>query len=331
MDNTFSMEQAKEVLDRGVQEAQELVQDPSKMEELFGQLQEKLQTIPGVGDLMKDIPLTIELVKSYITQEYTEISPKVIFSLVSAFIYLLKKKDLIRDNIPLLGYADDLAVLGVALKAVEPELEAFAAWKRGEAPAQDAAADIEVPVRAGGDMLQAGAVKEEALEVLKNRRAIRKFKAEQIREEELQMVLEAGTFAPTGAGTQGVQIVAVQSPENVAAVDALNAKVLDNPSAHPYYGAPTILLIFETEACRTHELDGAAVCTNMLNAAYAVGLGSCWIHRCKQMFELEEGKELLRKWGLPETLSGVASIALGYADCEHPQAKPRKEDYVVRV
>ena len=174
-------------------------------------------------------------------------------------------------------------------------------------------------------------MKQEALEVLKNRRAIRAYKLGQIAEEELNAVLEAGTYAPTGAGKQGVRIVAVQTPEDVAAVDALNAKVLNNPGAHPYYGAPTILLVFETEECVTHELDGAAVCTNMLNAAYAVGLGSCWIHRCKQMFELPEGKALLKKWGLPETVVGVASIALGYADCEQPAAKPRKDDYIVKV
>ena len=174
-------------------------------------------------------------------------------------------------------------------------------------------------------------MKQEALEVLKNRRAIRAYKPEQIADEELNAVLEAGTFAPTGAGTQGVRIVAVQSPEDVAAVDALNARVLNSPKAHPYYGAPTILLIFETEDCVTHELDGAAVCTNMLNAAYAVGLGSCWIHRCKQMFELPEGKALLKKWGQPETLSGVASIALGYAACEQPVPKPRRDDIIVRV
>ena len=174
-------------------------------------------------------------------------------------------------------------------------------------------------------------MKQEALEVLKNRRAIRAFKPDQITEEELNTVLEAGTFAPTGGGTQGVQIVAVQTPETVAAVDALNAQVLNKPEAHPYYGAPTSILVFETEACFTHELDGAAVCTNMLNAAYAAGLGSCWIHRCKQMFERPEGKALLKKWGLPETLTGVASIALGYAACEHPAAKPRKADYILKV
>ena len=171
----------------------------------------------------------------------------------------------------------------------------------------------------------------EALEVLKNRRAIRKYKPEQITEEELQAVVEAGTYAPTGGGKQGVQIVVVQKPDDIAEVNRLNGAVMGNPNAQPYYGAPTILLVFETEDCFTHELDGAAVCTNMLNAAYAVGLGSCWIHRTKQVFESDEGKALLKKWGLSDTLVGVASIALGYADFEQPKPKPRKADYVVRV
>ena len=169
----------------------------------------------------------------------------------------------------------------------------------------------------------------EALEVMKKRRSIRKFRPEQIKPEELEAVLEAGKYAPTGGGRQGVIIVAVQQPENVAAVDALNAKILDKPGAHPYYGAPTIILVFETEQCFTRELDGAAACTNMVNAAYAVGLGSCWIHRCKPMFETDEGKALLKKWGIEENVSGVASLALGYADCELPEPKPRKEGYVV--
>ena len=173
-------------------------------------------------------------------------------------------------------------------------------------------------------------MKKEALEVLTHRRAIRKFKPDPVPEDLLQAVLEAGTYAPTGGGTQGVQIIVVETPENLAAVKALNAGVM-NRSGDPYYGAPVVLLILETDKCFTHELDGAAVCTNLLNAAYACGLGSCWIHRCKQMFQSEEGKALLRKWGLPDTLVGVASIALGFQDCEDPTPKPRKEDYVVRV
>ena len=173
-------------------------------------------------------------------------------------------------------------------------------------------------------------MKKEALEVLRNRRAIRKFKAEQITDEELNAVLEAGTFAPTGAGTQGVQIVAVQTPEYRDRVAALNAAVIGK-EMDPYYGAPTIILIFETEESKTPGFDGPAVATNIVNAAYAAGLGSCWIHRCMQMFEMEEGKALLKEWGLPETLTGSCSVALGYADCEQPAAKPRREGYVVRV
>lgn len=173
-------------------------------------------------------------------------------------------------------------------------------------------------------------MKSEALEVLKNRRAIRKFKPDQITDEELNTVLEAGTFAPTGAGTQGVKIVAVQSPAYRDRVSALNAAVMGK-DIDPYYGAPTIVLIFETDASFTPGFDGPAVATNIVNAAYAVGLGSCWIHRCRQMFEMEEGKALLKEWGLDENLKGSCSVALGYADCEHPAAKARKDDYIVRV
>ena len=174
-------------------------------------------------------------------------------------------------------------------------------------------------------------MKQEALEVLRNRRAIRKYKPEQIMDEELNAVLEAGLYAPTGGGKQGIRIVVVQKPEDVETVNKLNAKIMNMPDMTPYYGAPTVLLIFETDDCMTHELDGASVCANMLDAAYAVGLGSCWIHRCKQMFETEEGKELLKKWGITENVYGVASIALGYAEGPHPEAAPRKEGIIIRV
>ena len=85
----------------------------------------------------------VSMVKSYITKEYTEVSPKVVASLVSAFLYLLTKKDLIRDDIPVQRYADDLAVVALAVKLNEPEIEAFKAWREanpapaaGSAPAE---------------------------------------------------------------------------------------------------------------------------------------------------------------------------------------------------
>ena len=97
---------------------------------------------------------------------------------------------------------------------------------------------------------------------------------------------------------------------------------------------PVILLILATERAVNEEiaiLDSASVTVNLLNAAYAVGLGSCWIHRCKEMFAKEEGKALLKEWGIEENLRGVCSIALGYADCEHPTPIPRKENYIIKL
>ena len=167
----------------------------------------------------------------------------------------------------------------------------------------------------------------EALEMLKNRRSIRKYKKEQVSIEQVQAVLEAGTYGATGMGRQSPYIVAVQNPEQVALLNQLNSRVKGKEDGESYYGAPTIVLVFASPQVITHFEDAVIVGANMINAAYAVGLGSCWIHRSKQMFEFEEGKALMRAWGIPEDCYGAASIALGYADCEHPEASPRKEGY----
>ena len=175
-------------------------------------------------------------------------------------------------------------------------------------------------------------MKNEALEVLKNRRSIRRFKPEQISQEVLDIVLEAGTYAPTAAGTQCPVIVAVQDPDQVARLDAMNAGILNNQNIpHPYYGAPTILIVLAPEDAIVSEIDCALAGGNLLNAAYAAGLGSCWIHRSREMFESAEGKALLKQWGLPDTMTAVASIALGYPDCPRQQPAPRKSSYIIKV
>ena len=168
-------------------------------------------------------------------------------------------------------------------------------------------------------------MKQEALEVLMNRRSVRKFKARQITDEELKAVLDAGTYAPTARNMQRPFIVAVQDKATRDAVAALNAKV-GGMNGDPYYGAPTIILVLAPDD-PFGPLDGSAVETNMLNAAYACGLGSCWIHRPQAMFDTPEGKAMLRDWGLDESLRGVCSIALGYADGDAPAAPPRKGGY----
>lgn len=168
-------------------------------------------------------------------------------------------------------------------------------------------------------------MKQEAIEVLMQRRSVRKFKPEQISDAELKTVLDAGTYAPTARNMQRPFIVAVQEKAARDAVAALNAKCMGS-DADPYYGAPTIILVLAPDD-QFGPLDASAVETNMLNAAFACGLGSCWIHRAQAMFDTPEGKAMLREWGLDENLQGVCSLALGYADCETPAAPPRKEGY----
>lgn len=168
-------------------------------------------------------------------------------------------------------------------------------------------------------------MKNEALEVMRTRRAIRKFKPEQITQEELLAVLEAGTYAPTGRNTQSPWIIAVQDKQEREAVAKLNASIMGS-DRDPYYGAPTIILVVAPDDL-FGVINSSAVLTNMVNAAYAAGLGSCWIHRPREMFETEEGKAMLKKWGIPDGMAGVGSIALGYADMETPAAPARKEGY----
>ena len=178
-------------------------------------------------------------------------------------------------------------------------------------------------------------MKQEALEVLLNRRSIRKFKEEQIKDEELDLVLKAGTYAPTAMGLQSPLITAVQNKEDVALIDKLSMDIMSKGGGikrggYAYYQAPTIILVFYTDIARSEflgNLDASAVTTNMLNAAYALGLGSCWINRCKEVFETKEGKALLDKWGIKEHVVGVASIALGYPDMELPTPKDRRAGY----
>lgn len=129
MANEFNLDKAKEVLDSGMSQAQELINDPSKINELLESVQEKVKDIPYVGEDIANIPTMISMVKSYITKEYTEVSPKVVAALVSAFLYLIKGKDLIPDSIPLLGQVDDAAVIAVAMKLIAPEIEAYKQWK----------------------------------------------------------------------------------------------------------------------------------------------------------------------------------------------------------
>ena len=164
------------------------------------------------------------------------------------------------------------------------------------------------------------------LEIIRTRRSYRTYKAEQITDEQLNAVLEAGTFAPTSRGLQSPFIVAIQNEALKVRLAKMNAEIM-GVTTNPYYDAPTYVLVFVPAEAPNGIQDASLVLENMMLAAHAQGLGSCWIHREREMFATEEGKELMREWGLPEGLVGIGALALGYPEGEPSPAKPRKEGY----
>ena len=168
------------------------------------------------------------------------------------------------------------------------------------------------------------------LEDLKSRRSIRSYRPEQIQPEELEAVLEAGSYAPTGMGMQSPVMVALQDRETIARLSRMNAAIMGS-DGDPFYGAPTVVVVLADTSRSTWVEDGSLVLGNLMNAAHAIGLGSCWVHRARQVHETGAGKELLRRWGVPEGYAGVGNCILGYPDGEPPKAAPRKEHFVIRV
>lgn len=166
-----------------------------------------------------------------------------------------------------------------------------------------------------------------AYENLLTRRSVRKYKSEQISDEELTAVLTAGTYAPTAKGTQSPMIIAVQDRGDIARLSSLNANIM-GVTSDPFYGAPTVVVVLAQAGNRNGVQDASLVMGNMMNAAHALGLGSCWVNRAYETFELPEGRELLKKWGVEGDWIGVGNCILGYPDGELPMAAARREGYV---
>lgn len=173
----------------------------------------------------------------------------------------------------------------------------------------------------------------ETLRTLYTRRSCRAYADRPVEAEKIEAVLKAGMYAPTAMGQQSPVIVAVENKEVRDHLSRMNAAVMGSNN-DPFYGAPVVLVVLADTRQPNWKADGSLVMGNMLNAAASVGLGSCWINRAYEMFETEEGKALLKEWGVPEAehLAGVGNCVLGYAapGGEKPAA-PRKENYVVYV
>ena len=169
----------------------------------------------------------------------------------------------------------------------------------------------------------------ETLNCMETRRSVRGYEPDRVPADELiEAVARAGTFAPTGMGAQSPVIVAVTNRSVRDRLSRLNAEVLGTDS-DPFYGAPVVLVVLADRSRPTHVYDGSLVMGNLMNAAHAVGLGSCWIHRAREVFDSEEGKALLRQWGIEGDYEGIGHCVLGYPAAGQPKAaRPRKDGYV---
>lgn len=167
---------------------------------------------------------------------------------------------------------------------------------------------------------------------LLTRRSVRSYTDEVPPVEVIEEICKAGTYAPTGMNRQAPIIIAVTNREVRDKMSQLNAAVFGMDS-DPFYGAPVVLVVLaDTTAAMTWKEDGSLVMGNLLNAAHAKGLGSCWIHRAKEVFETEEGKAILRDLGIDDTkYVGIGNCILGYTAGDYPEARPRKENYVYWV
>ena len=165
----------------------------------------------------------------------------------------------------------------------------------------------------------------ETLKVLTTRSSCNKFKPEHITKEEMNLLIEAGLNAPSGRNEQTPRFVIVQNEEMVKKLSKMNAAVMNAP-IDPFYGAPDVIIVLVEKAC-TYEYDGSLAMGNLLNAAYSMGLGARWIHRAKEVFYSEEGKALLKEWGLGDNLEGVGFCIVGYPDME----MVKKENVAGRV
>lgn len=163
---------------------------------------------------------------------------------------------------------------------------------------------------------------------IQNRRSIKEYQAEQITDEELTAVLEAGMNAPSGGNRQSPVFIAVQNKEWIQRLCRLNAEIAGAPEGFDvFYGAPTIILVLADKNAPDAVQDGSLCLGNMFNAAYALGLGSRWINRIRETFETELGRELLKEAGYEGEYIGVGSCILGYPANGFPEPIKRKPDY----
>lgn len=167
------------------------------------------------------------------------------------------------------------------------------------------------------------------IENILNRRSVKKYKEEAVSEELIDQIIEAGLYAPSSLNLQSAIIVAITNPQERDKLAQLNAQVM-NASIDPFYHAPVVLVVLADKNNANRVYDGSLVMANMMQAAYDLGLGSCWIHRAKEVFESEQGKQLLKQWGIEGEYEGIGNCIVG-VPARVASATPRKAHRVYKV
>jgi nitroreductase len=167
----------------------------------------------------------------------------------------------------------------------------------------------------------------ETIKTLINRRSVRKYTDKTIPKEVLDQIIQAGLYAPTGRNMRNTLFLVVTNKELRDRISRLNAAVM-NSDSDPFYGANTVIVVFADTSRYTYVEDGSVAMANLMNAAFSLGVDSCWIHRAKETFESEEGKSIMKEYGIPDTYVGVGNCILGYRDCELPTPAERTQPVI---
>lgn len=145
----------------------------------------------------------------------------------------------------------------------------------------------------------------------------------------IDQIIKAGTYAATGRNHQGCKIICVTNPELRNQLSEVNRQIGGWPEDFdPFYGAPVVLIVLADKNWPTHVYDGSLVMGNLMLAAHELGIGSCWIHRAKEEFEMEIGQQILRDLKIEGEWEGIGHCVLGYPDGDQPATPERKEDWV---
>ncbi len=169
----------------------------------------------------------------------------------------------------------------------------------------------------------------ETIKTLIQRRSTKSYLDKHVDRGLIEEIISAGLNAPSGRNVQAPIFVAVSDDETVKKLSLMNAAVL-GMQTDPFYGARDVIIVLSRKNCNTYVYDGSLAMGNLLNAAYSLGIGACWIHRAKEVFDSAEGKALLEKWGIAEEAEGIGFCVLGYEKeaKAKPEIKPGRVFYV---